>query len=132
MANEKNLISIGERTTREQREICSKGGRKSGEVRRKRKAIADSLNAFGETRASKELVEKIENETGYKLGVDNLTIDDLVVFRLYGKMLDGDIRAMNTFTRLMDENRLNLEVDENTGNKFAEVLEMWEKNRTCE
>ena len=76
--------------------------------------------------------EKIENETGYKLGVDNLTIDDLVVFRLYGKMLDGDIRAMNTFTRLMDENRLNLEVDENTGNKFAEVLEMWEKNRTCE
>lgn len=35
--NEENLISIGERTTNEQREITSKGGKKSGEVRRKKR-----------------------------------------------------------------------------------------------
>lgn len=36
MANEKNLVPQSKRTKREQREIASKGGKKSGEVRRER------------------------------------------------------------------------------------------------
>lgn len=46
MANEKNLKSIGERTTKEQREITKKGGIKSGEVRRKRKAMKEQLETI--------------------------------------------------------------------------------------
>ena len=37
MANEKNLIPFSERTENEQRKICSKGGKRSGEVRRKKR-----------------------------------------------------------------------------------------------
>lgn len=43
MANEKNLISLGDRTTNEQREIAKKGGIKSGEVRREKKLWKDEI-----------------------------------------------------------------------------------------
>ena len=37
MANEENLIPMDERTENEQREIARKGGKKSGEARRRKK-----------------------------------------------------------------------------------------------
>jgi hypothetical protein len=42
MANE-NLISLGDRTTAEQREIARQGGIKSGEARRARKTLKETL-----------------------------------------------------------------------------------------
>ena len=42
MANE-NLISLGDRTTDEQREIARQGGIKSGEARRARKTLKETL-----------------------------------------------------------------------------------------
>ncbi len=44
MANEQNLIPFDKRTENEQREYAKKGGQKSGEVRRKRKAIKEQMN----------------------------------------------------------------------------------------
>ena len=42
MGNE-NLISLADRTTEEQREIARKGGLKSGEVRKARKTLKETL-----------------------------------------------------------------------------------------
>lgn len=55
MANEQNLIPFFERTESEQREICSKGGKKSGETRRKKrdmKAVMEQLLSFSPTSQS--------------------------------------------------------------------------------
>ena len=41
MANQTNLISIKERTTKEQREIASKGGKASGKARRRNRVMRD-------------------------------------------------------------------------------------------
>ena len=41
--NESNLISLADRTTEEQREIARKGGLKSGEVRKARKTLKETL-----------------------------------------------------------------------------------------
>ena len=41
MANEQNLIPWNKRTENEQREYAKKGGQKSGEVRRQRKAMKE-------------------------------------------------------------------------------------------
>lgn len=41
MANEQNLIPPSERSPKELREMARKGGKKSGEVRRKRKAMRE-------------------------------------------------------------------------------------------
>lgn len=43
MANEENLISLGDRTTDEQREIAKKGGIASGEARREKKLWKDEI-----------------------------------------------------------------------------------------
>lgn len=43
MANEQNLIPFNKRTESEQREYAKKGGRKSGEVRRQRKAMKEQM-----------------------------------------------------------------------------------------
>ena len=44
MANEENLIPFSERTESEQREIQSKGGKKSGESRRKKKSMKQVMD----------------------------------------------------------------------------------------
>lgn len=43
MANEQNLIPMNKRTKSEQREYTKKGGQKSGEVRRQRKAMKEQM-----------------------------------------------------------------------------------------
>lgn len=43
MANEQNLIPFDKRTENEQREYAKKGGQKSGEVRRQRKAMKEQM-----------------------------------------------------------------------------------------
>ena len=42
-ANKKNLKSLADRTTEEQRAIAVKGGKKSGEVRKEKRIITDTL-----------------------------------------------------------------------------------------
>ena len=46
MANEHNLISLGDRTTSEQREIAQKGGIASGVARRERKRASEVARAI--------------------------------------------------------------------------------------
>ena len=43
MANESNLIPFNKQTESEQREIARKGGIKSGEIRRQRKAMKEQM-----------------------------------------------------------------------------------------
>lgn len=43
MANEKNLVSLADRTTKEKREIAIKGGIASGEVRREKATMKKTL-----------------------------------------------------------------------------------------
>ena len=43
MAGKENLVSLADRTTEEQREIARKGGLKSGEVRKARKTLKETL-----------------------------------------------------------------------------------------
>ena len=43
MAGKENLVSLGDRTTEEQRKIARQGGIKSGESRRARKTLKETL-----------------------------------------------------------------------------------------
>lgn len=44
MANDENLIPLNKRTKKEQREIATMGGKKSGEVRRNNKTFKEAIN----------------------------------------------------------------------------------------
>lgn len=63
--NDDNLISLRDRTTSEQREIASKGGKASGKARRERRLIREALqermNAKDLDEVCDKLIERAKN-----------------------------------------------------------------------
>ena len=101
LANEKNLIPYSERSENEARENGRKGGIASGESRRRRKLLKDSMNALLElpvsnTREYKALI---------KMGIDIEEIDNsqLIVLALFNKAKSGDVAAIKELRNLIGE-----------------------------
>ena len=76
MANEQNLKPFSERTESEQRAIRSKGGKASGQARRKRKEFKEALKIA--------LTIVMEN---------NKTVQEIGVEALMDKFMKGDLKA---------------------------------------
>lgn len=81
MANEKNLIPQNKRTKNEQREIAKKGGKASGESRRKRKTLKE------------ELLLLLENENYNKK----------ISLAMIQEALTGNVRAFETIRDTIGE-----------------------------
>lgn len=101
LANEKNLIPYSERSANEARENGRKGGIASGESRRRRKLLKESMNALLElpvsnTREYKALI---------KMGIDIEEIDNsqLIVLALFNKAKSGDVAAIKELRNLIGE-----------------------------
>jgi hypothetical protein len=96
-----NLVSLGTRTTDEQRKIASSGGVASGESRRKRKALKDTMNLLLEmpVKDKKQLTRAI------KMGFAEADVDNsaLVVMALFEKAISGDVPAIRELRDLVDE-----------------------------
>lgn len=77
MANEQNLIPFDKRTKSEQREYARQGGKKSGEVRRQRKAMKEQMETLlslpfnMKDRKGNDIVEMLAG-----LGIDKESIDN--------------------------------------------------------
>ncbi len=78
MANEQNLKSLGKRTTSEQREIASKGGKASGKARRKRKEFKEAI---------KEALTVIVDDE------QKMSVQDKGIEALLDKFMKGDTKA---------------------------------------
>lgn len=81
MANEQNLISLADRTTSEKREIARKGGKASGEARRKRRTLREEL----------------------LLMLEDPEIQKRLTAAMIEKGLDGDIRAFEVIRDTIGE-----------------------------
>ena len=80
MANEQNLNPFGTLTENEQREISSKGGKASGEARRKKKLLRECLEILLE----KEITDK-KGET--MSGAEALST------KLFAEAMKGNVKA---------------------------------------
>lgn len=93
--NKDNLISIGDRTTEEQREITSKGGKRSGEVRREKKGWRELAEIIGQKTIT------ITNADGTK---ETVTYDAAAVNAMYQKIIkDKSEKAFATLAKLRGE-----------------------------
>lgn len=107
MANEKNLIPIEEVNSRRTREEHSKdskkGGQKSGEVRRKRKAMKEQMEML------LSLPFKSTKQLNFMkdLGIeeDNLDNQMALIVAMYGKALKGDVQAFNTIREVVQDEK---------------------------
>lgn len=89
MANEQNLIPINKRTKSEQREYQSKGGKKSGEVRRQRKAMKDTMKML----LNLDLPESDGKDKLKEMGIgeEDLSIQTAILTNQIQRALKGDL-----------------------------------------
>lgn len=98
--NDKNLVPFTERTESEQREIRKAGGRKSGESRRRKKALKSLMNDL--------LSSDIVNDDIYNSTVDmgfgtDPTYGAAVVAAMVRQAALGDTKAFNAIVDLIGE-----------------------------
>ena len=90
----KDLIPLNQRTKDEQKKICSKGGKKSGEVRREQKTYRDIAKAMLSATITDE---NILNE----LKAYGLNETDVKAYTLLGMIKASGNGSHNAFDRLM-------------------------------
>lgn len=91
MANEKNLIPFNQQSKSEQRKKQSNGGKKSGEVRRKKKAMKETLKML----LSLEIPEGDGKEVLREMGVDDedLNVQTAILTTQVQKALNGNLES---------------------------------------
>lgn len=104
MANEQNLIPFTSNQSREEaKKNGSKGGKRSGEVRRRRKAMKEQMEML------LSLPFKKSNDFDFmkNLGIEENEIDNqmALIVALYGKALKGDIQAFNTIREVVQDEK---------------------------
>lgn len=97
--NSENLISLADRS--DQAEIVRKGGIKSGEIRRRNKAIKTIINEImREDIQEKEIKESLE-----KAGLEP-TYEAAMAFGLIKRATRGDVRAFEAVMRYSGRDKL--------------------------
>lgn len=99
MANEKNLKSIGERTTSEQREIARKGGVASGQSRRQKKSLSELAKAIADNPANANSKKKLA-----KMGIadEDATNNARIVAAVFDKAVKGNIMAVEKWEQFVE------------------------------
>jgi len=95
MAGEDNLIPFNERTEDEQREIAKQGGIASGEARRKKKLIKETIIEMLDMPLKKGELSEVETFGDAKSKRSNLTVQEAMVAALFKRALSGDTFAFS-------------------------------------
>ena len=102
MANEKNLVPFTSEQSREEAVTNGrKGGVASGQAKRRRKLLKDSMNALLELPVSSTK----EYNALIKMGIDIEDIDNsqLIVLALFNRAKSGDVAAIKELRNLIGE-----------------------------
>ena len=98
MANEQNLRPSEYKLSREE---AKKGGKKSGEVRRRKKLLREIAETIGAAQAPEEVKEKMR-----QLGLtstDDITLDEAMMMAQYGRALSGSVQSANFIAEMKGE-----------------------------
>lgn len=101
MANEQNLIPWNKRTESEQREYASQGGKRSGEVRRKKKKMKEMMNLL----LSLEMPESEGKEQLRELGIEDedLNVQTQILMQQVRKAMEGNLASAEFVRSVSDE-----------------------------
>lgn len=124
MANEKNLVSLADRTKEEQREIARKGGiasqKAQAEKREQKKTIAQALQLILNAKIPDAMAKKMQAQTG----ISELDYRTALAYSVISTGIKkGDANALRVIADYIGEkpaDNLNINADENS--KFADIL----------
>lgn len=104
MANEQNLIPFTSNQSREEaKKNGVKGGKKSGEVRRKRKAMKEQMEMLLSLPFKQSESLNFMKDLGIE--EDNLDNQMALIVAMYGKALKGDVQAFNTIREVVQDEK---------------------------
>lgn len=104
MANEQNLIPFTSNQSREEaKKNGAKGGKKSGEVRRKRKAMKEQMEMLLSLPFKQS--ESLDFMKDLGIEEDNLDNQMALIVAMYGKALKGDVQAFNTIREVVQDEK---------------------------
>ncbi len=101
MANEQNLIPNNKRTPSEVRENARKGGIKSGEVRRRKKALKETMQMLLDLPVSDPKAYNKMAEFGIE--VDEIDNNTRLMYSLLKKAFTGDVAAVKEVRSVIGE-----------------------------
>lgn len=124
MANEKNLVSLADRTTEEQRAIARKGGiasqKAQAEKREQKKTIAQALQLILNAKIPDAMAKKMQAQTG----ISELDYRTALAYSVISTGIKkGDANALRVVADYIGEkpaDNLNINAEENS--KFADIL----------
>ena len=117
----KNLVKID--STEKAQELGRLGGIKSGEAKRRKKSMRESMAALLEAQVTPNVVNNLKRR-GYKGEAPETYNDALNVSMLIQAMMKGDVRAYVAVMELMGEKTQVLDINP-SNEKFAEILDVW-------
>jgi hypothetical protein len=116
--NDDNLIPQNKRTKSEQREIAKKGGKKSGEIRRKNRDFREAAQDILSRKIPKGLKPYAD-----KIGLlKSDTPREAVVMGIAAAAIKGDAKAAAILTKWMGEDTQNQSADDKLG-MFLDALQ---------
>ena len=102
MSNEQNLVSIGDRTTEEQRAITSAGGKASGVTRRRKRSMREAAEYYLSLPVTDQKAINRFEKDGIEVGdIDNQMA---VIVGLTKSAMKGDSRAAKLIMEMLGEN----------------------------
>lgn len=116
MAKESNLKPL---STDKAREIGKKGGKKSVESRRKRKALKEQMELLLTLPLTDERAKKQFESMG--IDADNMDNQMAMVVKTYAQALKGNINAVNTIREIIGERVVEVNVNNNIDDKVKEL-----------
>jgi hypothetical protein len=116
MANESNLKPL---STSQAREIGKKGGKKSVENKRKRKALKEQMELLLTLPLTDERAKKQFESMG--IDSDNMDNQMAMVVKTYAQALKGNINAVNTIREIIGERVVEVNVNNNIDDKVKEL-----------
>ena len=100
MSKEDNLVSLGSRTTEEQRKIAKKGGEASGEARRQKKTMREWLEIAMQAAMKDNGGQPIMSPDD---PTRELTRKECAMLKLAAKAAKGDLKAIELSAKLSGE-----------------------------
>lgn len=116
MSNESNLKPL---STEKAREIGKKGGKKSVENKRKRKALKEQMEML----LSLPLTDDKAKAQFERMGIDSDDMDNqmAMVVKTYLQAMKGNINAVNVIREIIGERVMEVNVNNNIDDKVKEL-----------
>lgn len=99
--SQKDLIPLNQRTKDEQKEICSRGGKRSGEVRRQQRAMKEIFEAMRDAKVKEPKLQERLKAAGF--ANKEMTYGALLAVSAFDSAIGGNAKMTELILKTLEE-----------------------------